>query len=108
VRGQPQGTTAGQFEGVQLWSGNAPETADVRTYRQGHTPVYDTEFVENDVNTGAEVFSPAGVAVRPGNVVYFDLTANSSVATLQITNLSTGQHAFETETGFVADGRGAS
>ena len=101
--GNPSGTTAGQFAGVQLWTDSAPETADVRMYCEGHTAVYDTEFVENDVSSSTQVFLPAGVAVRPGNVVSFDITANANAATMQITNLSTWQHAFVSLPGFVAD-----
>lgn len=92
----PSGKTAGQFAGVELFSRTpvaANATVDVRTYCVGTTPHYSAEFVVNNVSGRNRVFSPAGVAVKPGNVLLFSLKANSSGQTLGVTNESTHKSA---------------
>jgi Peptidase A4 family len=103
----PAGTYAGQAALVQLWShtssGYGVEEAGIRSYCDGTVPVYETEFGVNDVVNSAEVFSPAGVPVRPGDLVKLEATANSSEATLQITDLTNRHSACKTGAGFIAD-----
>jgi hypothetical protein len=106
----PVGTYAGQAALVQLF-GNTPsgppaygrEEAGVRSYCNGTVPVYQTEFGVNDVANSAEVFSPAGVPVRPGDRLKLEATATSSGATLQISDLTNHRSACKTGAGFIAD-----
>jgi hypothetical protein len=105
------GTYAGQaavlqlFSHVTLPSGTTygREQAGIRSYCDGTTPVYETEFAVNDVPHSAVVFSPAGVPVRPGDRVELAATATSSRATLQITDLTNHRSACKTGPGFTAD-----
>jgi hypothetical protein len=106
------GTYAGQAALVQLYTNvtlssettvYGREEAGIRSYCDGTTPVYQTEFGVNDVANSAEVFSPAGVPVRPGDRVELEATATSSGATLQITNLTNHRSACRTGAGFIAD-----
>jgi hypothetical protein len=108
----PAGTYAGQAALVQLFatvtlpsgvSTYGREEAGVRSYCDGTVPVYQTEFGVNDVVNSAEVFSPAGVPVRPGDSVKLEATAASSGATLQISDLTNHRSACKKGAGFIAD-----
>jgi hypothetical protein len=109
---RPAGSYAGQAALVQLYanvtlpSGSSAygrEEAGLRSYCDGTSPVYQTEFGVNDVVNSAEVFSPAGVPVRPGDRVELEATATPGGATLQITDLTNHRGAGKTGAGFIAD-----
>jgi hypothetical protein len=108
----PAGTYAGQAALIQLYanvtlpSGSPAygrEEAGVRSYCDGTAPVYQTEFGVNDVVNSAEVFSPAGVPVRPGDLVKLEAIATAAGASLQITDLTNHRSACKTGAGFIAN-----
>jgi hypothetical protein len=99
----PAGAFAGQSAVIELIANSGREEATVRSYCDGTVPVYETEFVVNDVANSADVFSPAGVPVRPGDLVILAATATSSGATLLIADLNNHHSAFKTGAGFIAD-----
>lgn len=106
--GNPAGTTAGQDAEVQLYQAfedgeSGMETADVRAYCNGTTSAYSTEFIVNDVSSESETYSPAKVAVSPGNLVLLELTAKKAGAKLEIVDESTHKQASETGAGFVGN-----
>ncbi len=108
--GNPAGTFAGQEAVVRLIgdetsSGSSvqpAESVELRTYCQGASPVYATEFVINDVTSGMLTFEPAGVTVAPGDSLQMSVAATPSGATLQVSDLDTGAHASATGPGFTA------
>lgn len=105
--GNPVGTTAGQLAEVQLYQtvGNnyGRETAALNVYCDGPVPEYNTVFEVNNVTGEAQEFSPAGVQIRPGDLVQLGATASPSGASLSIRNLDTRQGASTTGEGFTAD-----
>jgi 6-phosphogluconolactonase (cycloisomerase 2 family)/plastocyanin len=108
--GNRSGTFAGQAIGAKLYgsetvggkSVNPAESAAVREYCDGTTPVYEPSFVVNDVTNGTVTFQPAGITVNPGDQLSFADTATPSGATLQITDHTTGHSASVTGPGFTA------
>jgi hypothetical protein len=104
--GNPAGSFAGQALGVTFLSnyngttgpGYGPNSV-VREYCVGHTAYYDTEFYFPNSAGTSEVAIPAGVPVRPGDVVETSVhvTASESVDTL--VNLGAGRRGFAQRTG---------
>jgi hypothetical protein len=99
----PAGTFTGQAAVIELIANVGREEATVRSYCDGTAPAYQTEFVVNDVANSVRVFSPAGVPVRPGDLLILAATATSSSATLLIADLNNHHSAFKTGAGFIAD-----
>jgi len=108
--GVASGTFAGQAIGVKLYGSetigastfNPAEGADVRSYCDGTSPVYEASFTVNDVTNQTVTFQQAALTVSPGDRLSFAASATPSGATLEINDLTTGQSASTTGPGFSA------
>ena len=94
--GVASGTYAGQSLGAQLIGGGGIRVAaDLRTYCDGSTPVYQVETVAPKTTTGGVVnfFRLSKLVVAPGDQVHLTVRASSFGSSVSVTDGAQKTHA---------------
>jgi plastocyanin len=99
--GVSDGVTEGQssLAGLQSSTNNADVVAGARHFCVGDQPEYTTEFSNADGDS--VIFTPANVAISPGQTVKLFVRSYGTNTTATIKNLTTGQSASFTRRGTV-------